>query len=246
MQPFRIERLEEVTSTNVLVKARISQREPEGYVCRAQRQVGGYGRQGRAWASPVGGLYQSVLLRPAAPMSQWPTLALVVALAVREAVRCTGALADSVVQVKWPNDVVCAQGKLSGISCEAVSGGICVGIGVNVFVPREVQPVGGKYAPAYLEGLVDASVRLSVDVVGDAVLDALAARYDAWCVEGFAPFVQEFQEASVLAGKQVRLEDIHGTGLVEGTVTGIDDQGRLLLQTSDGMRAASAGEVHIL
>lgn len=37
--------------------------EPEGLALRARRQTGGYGRQGRAWASPEGGLYLSLLLR---------------------------------------------------------------------------------------------------------------------------------------------------------------------------------------
>ena len=55
--------------------------EPEGLAIRAYRQTGGYGRQGRAWKSPRGGMYESILLRPEVEMRELPTLALVVAIA---------------------------------------------------------------------------------------------------------------------------------------------------------------------
>lgn len=61
---FRVRRLSEVASTNTLVKRAIDEGEPEGLAVRADRQTGGYGRQGRTWQSPEGGLYFSLLLRP--------------------------------------------------------------------------------------------------------------------------------------------------------------------------------------
>ena len=61
--PFRILLLEEVSSTNDEVKRALEAGEPEGLVVRALAQVSGYGRQGRSWTSPEGGLYCSLLLR---------------------------------------------------------------------------------------------------------------------------------------------------------------------------------------
>ncbi|MBQ9043673.1 MAG: biotin--[Eggerthellaceae bacterium] len=118
MQMYRIERFDTVVSTNELVKHGIEMGYDEGLVCRAAEQVGGYGRQGRSWSSPRGGLYQSILLRPDVPAEQLPTLSLVVALSVRRALLSVAALMSDEVQVKWPNDVVCAKGKLVGISME--------------------------------------------------------------------------------------------------------------------------------
>ena len=113
---FRLQVLESVDSTNEVIKRAIEDGEPEGLVIRAYRQTGGYGRQGRAWKSPRGGMYESILLRPEVDMRELPTLALVVAIAVRRA------LASLVVDdqarricIKWPNDVV-----LVGGECEAV------------------------------------------------------------------------------------------------------------------------------
>ena len=104
---FRIRVLDEVESTNVEVKRAIDEGEPEGLVVRARCQTGGYGRQGRAWRSPVGGLYFSMLLRPFAPTAELPTLALAAGLAVRRALARSvrPELSDNV-RVKWPNDIV--------------------------------------------------------------------------------------------------------------------------------------------
>ena len=106
---FRLQVLESVDSTNEVIKRAIEDGEPEGLAIRAYRQTGGYGRQGRAWKSPRGGMYESILLRPEVEMRELPTLALVVAIAVRRA------LASLVVDdqarricIKWPNDVVLA------------------------------------------------------------------------------------------------------------------------------------------
>ena len=104
---FRLRVLDEVTSTNDEVKRALEAGEPEGLAVSARRQTGGYGRQGRTWASPEGGLYLSLLLRPSVDAALLPTLSLVTALAVRRAVAgLLPAEAAESVLVKWPNDLV--------------------------------------------------------------------------------------------------------------------------------------------
>ena len=65
MGRFRLEQRLEVTSTNDVVKEAIRNDVSEGYAICAKRQTAGYGRRGHVWSSPEGGLYVSVLLRPA-------------------------------------------------------------------------------------------------------------------------------------------------------------------------------------
>ena len=69
---FRIALHEEVASTNDEVKRALEAGEPEGLVVRALLQVSGYGRQGRSWTSPEGGLYCSLLLRPQGRRANFP------------------------------------------------------------------------------------------------------------------------------------------------------------------------------
>ncbi|MBQ3300974.1 MAG: biotin--[Eggerthellaceae bacterium] len=287
---FRIERFESVASTNEGIKRALEQGEPEGLVWRAVEQTGGYGRQGRAWSSPAGGSYQSLLLRPQVPVTQLPTLGLIAALSVRAAIARFVDDDISTVMVKWPNDVVCAAGKLSGISCETHAGGVCVGIGVNVLRPEECVPVGGKYMPAYLcdlaggTGSLEAAcadrsaldvladceygggtetaddgragfsvfdagdsraLRDVVEAVGNAVLSEFAIRYEIWQCEGFAAFLEEYRSCGSLTGRDVRIEAIDGSLLSSGRVVGVDEDGRLLLDTAGGIVPVSSGETHI-
>lgn len=106
---FRVESFETVTSTNDLIKRAIEEGQSEGLAVRGLRQTAGYGRQGRAWESPIGGMYQSFLLRPDVPPAQLPTLSLLVGLAVRRAIASLVPELEGRVQVKWPNDIVVAE-----------------------------------------------------------------------------------------------------------------------------------------
>ena len=104
---IRLATYEELESTNIEVKRAIEAGEPEGFAVLARRQTGGYGRQGRSWASPEGGLYLSLLLRPNVPVAQLPTLSLIAGLAaVEAAAECAVVQMSQFIKLKWPNDVV--------------------------------------------------------------------------------------------------------------------------------------------
>ncbi|MEY8561724.1 biotin--[acetyl-CoA-carboxylase] ligase [Eggerthellaceae bacterium 3-80] len=269
---FTVRSFDEVTSTNDLVKRALEAGEPEGLVVRASKQTGGYGRQGRTWTSPEGGLYASFLLRPCVSQAELPTLSLVVALAVR---RALAALADPsqsrFVQVKWPNDVVYAPpaalrqdqysnasesraafNKLCGISLEAHAGGICVGIGINVVAPVEDAPVRmDKNRVAYVTEIAPAISSLdtkgALDVVFEAELSALQTLYQQWLREGFASFVELYNQHAALQGQQIIVEDRIGNILGQGCVTGIDNAGQLVLRNDRGEEVhIASGEAHVV
>lgn len=145
---WRVKAFDCVDSTNRLVKQALRAGDPEGLCAVSFQQKGGYGRQGRVWESPVGGLYFSCGLSPQVPLMQLPLLSLVVSLALR----CTLAplCEEGQLRIKWPNDLLYGQGKLAGISLEAVGGGVCVGIGINVFEVAHPLSAPGKYARAAL------------------------------------------------------------------------------------------------
>lgn len=264
---FRLHTLDETTSTNDEVKRALEAGEPEGLAVRASRQTGGYGRLGRTWASPVGGLYLSLLLRPQVDAVMLPTLSLVTGLAVRRAVvELLPAQTAEKVLVKWPNDLVVLSGttasladllrqpasespaycKLCGISLEAHAGGVCVGIGVNVEAPAKAGEavVGGKNVPVYLPEL---GFEGSIDDVAAAILRAYPPLYHAWLSEGFAPLVDEYATHASLTGRSVCMVNRAGEPVAQGTVAAVDEFGRLVLRTPDGaLVPVASGEAHLV
>lgn len=115
MIEFKMRAYREVSSTNDIVKRAIEAGEAEGFAVRADVQTAGYGRQGRTWSSPEGGLYLSVLLRPNVEARLLPTVSLASAIAVRRAlVGFVAPDAADTILLKWPNDVVVARCGQSG------------------------------------------------------------------------------------------------------------------------------------
>lgn len=265
MKPLDVALFKEVSSTNDQVKKALRAHAAEGYVCRARKQTGGYGRQGRYWTSPEGGLYQSILLRPTRDVTKLPQLGFVMALSIRAALLRLSAMPADSIKVKWPNDLMAGEKKIAGISMEATSGGVCVGVGVNVFRPKEEGDLlsDGKYEPAFFadlaigftevggiafgNGYTFANREEAIDAVGDAILSAFWQCYPVWQANGFAPFLREYEQCSYLQGKHVRMQLLNGDVIVEGVVTGVDEQ-TLCLLVDDGTQIVkvNSGEAHIL
>lgn len=199
---FRESHLDLCDSTNTQIKHAIERGEADGLVIRADAQTGGYGRRGNAWASPGGGLYFSILLRPSyledateSAMAQLSTVGLVVGIAVMEALRewAREPFAQAI-RLKWPNDVVLeaeavpegAHGsfqKLCGISQEIYQGAVCVGVGINVFRPASMgstsdgaSTVGRSASPSII---LDEGERNAVAYLEDLVPDPEAMALDA-------------------------------------------------------------------
>ncbi|MEG1624198.1 MAG: biotin--[acetyl-CoA-carboxylase] ligase [Raoultibacter sp.] len=248
------------TNEEIKIAARAGAR--EGLVCTALEQRSGYGRQGRSWVSPQGGLYLSLLLTPEVEAAELPTLSLVVSLAVRQALIDVGGGRD--ISIKWPNDVMCPGGKLCGISLETIGAAVCVGVGINVFRPARKQPVGGKHTPAYLceaiaaasgnclpssiskEGLTLDQQR-ELERIATALLNCIDLMYHRWLQTGFLGFVAAYNEHVLLAGSSVTIASVEGDIIASGIVESVDAAGRLCLRTAEGtLLPINSGEVHLL
>lgn len=133
--------LQEVDSTN-LYALQNSDSLPEGAVIIAISQTAGRGRKGRSWHSPPGtGLYMSILIKRMSAIGDSNTLNLLASLSVYDALKKeiepnTDSL-KTMLELKWPNDILYDSRKLSGILSERKSGGkitspTVVGIGINI------------------------------------------------------------------------------------------------------------------
>ncbi|MFN8093016.1 MAG: biotin--[acetyl-CoA-carboxylase] ligase [Vicinamibacteria bacterium] len=234
-----IEWHESVLSTNDRLKALARSGAAEWTVVAADRQSGGRGREGRRWASPAGGLYLSVLLRPRREAAS--RLPLAAGVAVAEAAQEHGVEA----QLKWPNDVLAGGRKLAGILAEAASGAdgvewVVLGIGVNVSLDEGALPEELRGTVATLAG--ESGRMPATPSVGAAVLSRLAVWYDAL---GAAPerVVAAWRERAV-AWWGERIDVRAGRETLSGRLVGIDDEGGLVLVTDGGqMRRVLSGEV---
>ena len=127
-----------VSSTmDVARRVMIEDAAPEGTLIWAATQKRGRGRLGRVWASPQGGIYCSIILRPSRCPLEIPQLALVAGLSSAKAIHEATGLFPS---IRWPNDILLHQRKVCGILVEAVSGAAIVGIGINVTTHPEDLP----------------------------------------------------------------------------------------------------------
>jgi len=206
----------------------------EGTIVIAGRQSGGRGRFGRTWASPEGGVYASVVLRPPLAPSELAPVALVVAVGVARGLAGLGCE----VGLKWPNDVLLGGRKLAGILVETAAEVDCVewvvaGIGVNV--------AGAAYADGAC--VRDAVPEAAIADVAAAVLDAVAGAYRVFCSGGFAAVREEYLALGTLWGRQVLVHDSLGRRVADGVAQGVDDAGALLISGDSGTLAVMAGEV---
>src|SRR5215472_11412755 len=96
------------TNAEALSLARQGERGPLWVT--ADRQSAGRGRRGRAWISPPGNLYASLLLTGPAAAEHWPQLSFVAALAIHDAVVEVADLKPQLA-IKWPNDLLLAGAK---------------------------------------------------------------------------------------------------------------------------------------
>ncbi|MBD3371854.1 MAG: biotin--[acetyl-CoA-carboxylase] ligase [Candidatus Coatesbacteria bacterium] len=173
---WRIERYENLPSTNDIARRVGRAGAPEGLVVVARSQLNGRGRRGDTWYSPLGGLWFSLLLRPDLPAVENDLYAQYAAVALYEP------LARHLnVQIKPPNDLYCSGRKFAGILVETEVRGskssfAVIGIGVNVNFDRRQLPddVQDRATTMFTEsGRVFALEKLL-----DELLDSLAEHYE--------------------------------------------------------------------
>ncbi len=235
--------LDKVDSTSDYIRRELETGEiTEGTVVLAGCQMKGRGRAGRAWESPPGGLWFSVLLRPRLPIDAMALLSLVFAVGISRGLdrfikyRC---------EIKWPNDIYLDQKKLAGILLEtSVSEEdvyLIVGVGINVNIDRD--ELGSLSSMAV--SLCDySSAALDLDSILEIVLQYMESYYLNFLHQGFDEILKEFKAVCLHLGK--RVEIACSSRIVSGINVDIDSMGKLLVDTGIDIEKVSAGDVRVL
>ncbi|MDX2265602.1 MAG: biotin--[acetyl-CoA-carboxylase] ligase [Hyphomicrobiales bacterium] len=239
---FRIERFAVLPSTNAEALDRAAAGDPGGLWIRADAQTLGRGRAGRAWTSPPGNLYASLLLRPACAPSAAPGLSLLAAVAAADAVAAMRPAAAPRIALKWPNDILIEGAKAGGVLLESMGStgpgrAVVIGVGVNVASP-----------PSGLDRPVAHARAFAPDATVDRVFDALVAAMAGWLRRwddgrGFGAVRNAWLARAYGLGAPVSVR-VNGS-VVAGVFLGLDDDGALLLADSAGAgeRRVTAGDV---
>jgi BirA family biotin operon repressor/biotin-[acetyl-CoA-carboxylase] ligase len=222
---------DELGSTSDRLKDLARAGAPAWTVVVGERQTGGRGREGRTWQSPKGGLYLSVLLRPAS--ERVSLIPLAAGVAVAEAVLEFGVRAE----LKWPNDVLVSGRKLAGILAEASSSGsgvewVVLGVGVNVAVELEALPEPLRQSATSLAACGARDARPSA--VAAAALARLSVWYDALRTEPARVVAAWRAQAVPWWGALVEVRTAGGDR--RGRLAAIDEEGALWLETPAGER----------
>ncbi|MGO9077648.1 MAG: biotin--[acetyl-CoA-carboxylase] ligase [Streptosporangiaceae bacterium] len=251
--------LPETGSTNTDLLAAARGGAPDGSVLVADVQTAGRGRLARNWVTvPGAALACSVLLRPAGvPVARRGWLPLLAGVAVAAAVRAAAGVEAG---LKWPNDVLAGGGKLAGILAEQYQDAVVIGIGLNLTAVPAASPAGtpgpvapgspacgpGALAPTSLAA--QGASRVGRDEVLAAVLDQLGRRYLRWrdAVPPGDPQASglraEYLRYCLTIGRDVRVE-MPGGRVLAGRAADVDADGRLVVDTTAGPAAVSAGDV---
>ena len=214
----------------------------------SDEQSGGRGRLGRNWVSAPGNLYASLLLPIAASAAAVPQVSFVTALAVHDTVAAFCG-ADTV-RLKWPNDLVVADGnglrKLGGLLVEGggEAAGSCravIGLGLNVRMPP-------AFAAAIDQPWIDLAGMIAVPPSRSALVGHLLATLlpalDDFEDNGLDPFLPRYAALDALAGRTVEIRD--GSRHWNARASGVAADGALRVSGMDGQECrVHAGDVSV-
>jgi len=234
-------------STNDLAAAEARAGAPAGTLVTADEQTAGRGRLGRTWhAAPGENLTFSIVLRPARPAPEIPTLTLLAGGAVAQAL----AQLRFPARLKWPNDVLLRveQGgaarprKVAGILTEAATVGsdvshVVVGIGLNVNMadfPPELAARATSLRLARGAPLGRADVLACLLAHLEAAADAFQQRGPAAATALWDAYAdRELRCRARLDGRDV-----------EGVADGVSADGSLRLRDDEGLiHRVMSGEI---
>jgi BirA family biotin operon repressor/biotin-[acetyl-CoA-carboxylase] ligase len=224
---FIIHQFESLNSTNSYAFELANLRQIfHGEIIMSHQQNQGRGRQNRNWISPVGNLYFSLVLQPKILVEKIWQISFVAIVALRLA---TQKLTESLVQNKWPNDLLIDQKKVAGILLESkISNENCefviLGIGVNI----NSKPENTIFSAASLK---DFGVEISSEALLKNFLNEFEKIYQNWLDFGFENVRKIWLEKAYCLGEKISVK-INEEKL-EGVFENLDIDGNLSLKIDE-------------
>lgn len=232
---WEISHFDELDSTNTYVKNNY-ERLANHSVVTASVQTAGRGRMDRKFISDEGGLYFSLLLKDA-HLQFLPNLTQLMALSVCKTLQDLGANAF----IKWPNDVYADGKKICGMLSEAVANSqgpqaLIIGVGVNVW--QKSLNVGQPAVSLKMLG-----INTTPQAVLEGILTHFFKQYKDVLENGFEVIRAAYLQRFPYLGKAVQIKN--GVVDAQGIVQTISPEGKLVLQTPQGLTEISIGDMMV-
>ena len=231
-----------IDSTNIYAKNLLKKQTGEGTVVIAGIQKKGRGRKKRQWFSPKGGLWFSIILYPNVPPHHGMLVTMTISVSI--AIALNKVLGFATV-IKWPNDLLLNNKKVCGILTELDAEidkiNYCiVGIGINV--NNKIDPELKDIATSLKIENKNKQV-FKVELLKQILLE-IDHNYIHLLNKNFNYIRNLWFSFSNIIGKKIRVNS--EDGIYNGTVTGIDDSGCLMLDCSGKNMRIVSGDITYL
>lgn len=229
---------DEVESTNENARS-IAPEAQDGTVILSEIQTRGRGRIYRSWASPPGGVWMTLILKPEIPLAEAHRINIAVSLALAKVIRRLYGLD---VGIKWPNDLLIEDRKICGILMEVNAevdrlNYALVGIGINANAD-----VSG-FPPEWRATSI--SKELGRRVPRQELIQTILQEIEETCDRMNSREVyDDWRSLSITLGRRVRV--VTATGSTDGEAVDLAEDGALLLKTENGIKRVLAGDcIHL-
>lgn len=221
----RIHCYREIDSTMNAARELARQECPAFTVVTAERQTQGRGRMHRAWHSTDGGLYFTIVLRPTLPAVLGSLLTFAAGV---DWARVLARDYELPVGLKWPNDMLVGDRKLSGMLAEMETRGdmvtfVNIGVGLNV----NNDPAADAFRAVSLRQLVGRP--LSRRELLTRFLDRFEKRMADLRLDGV---IAEWKAHTVTLDRPVSIQTMDSK--LSGIARDVDETGALMLEQADG------------
>lgn len=235
---------EVLESTNTLAFKLAKEGEKEGTCVVAEKQTEGRGRLQRSWFSPEGkNIYVSIILRPEVSFFEIYTLPFLSCLSVSDVIESVCKLKPI---LKWPNDVLIGEKKISGTLVEISSKReevdfAVVGVGLNVNMEKEDLPAEIRDIATSL--CIETGRKYPRTYICASLLNSFERYYMMLVNEGARAIRLLWEEKAEIKGKAITVSE--GDRVLSGVCQGLDEKGALLLSTQGGTQRVYTGDLTI-
>ncbi len=232
----------ECPSTNDLAMKLMQQpTATEGTVVITDFQTAGRGQRGNTWVTTAGqNLTFSLILRPSfLPIKDQFFLNVFTSLAIRDYLAIK---TSEEITIKWPNDILVKNKKIGGILIENQLQGTTlassiVGIGLNI-----LQKEFSFDTAISLTSLTNQEYELAAEL--NSLLSFIEARYLQLRQNHFATLLDDYLK------NLYRIYQPHSfknkDAVFEGTIVGVDEIGKLKVETVEGVKVFALKEISYL